>query len=57
MASAELVGSGIVGPDAITEGSSPGTSEIISDTTVAGAAATAEDEHDNDRRQEPAEYG
>jgi hypothetical protein len=33
--------SGIVGPEAITDGSSPGTSEMINDTTLAGAAATA----------------
>ena len=33
--------SGVVGPDAITDGSSPGTSEIIKDTTLAGAAARA----------------
>ena len=40
-AAAEVVGSGTVGPDAITDGSSPGTSEIISETTGAGAAAIA----------------
>ena len=35
-ASAKLVGSGTVGPEAITAGSSPGTSEIASVTTRAG---------------------
>ncbi len=40
-ASANVVGSGTVGPDAITEGSSPGTSEIASVTTRAGDAAAA----------------
>ena len=40
-ASANVVGSGTVGPDAITDGSSPGTSEIASVTTRAGAAAAA----------------
>ena len=33
--------SGVVGPEAITDGSSPGTSEMIKDTILAGAAATA----------------
>ena len=36
MASAEVVASGTVGPDAITDGSSLGTSEIISETTARG---------------------
>ena len=36
-ASAKVVGSATVGPEAITEGSSPGTSEITSVTTGAGA--------------------
>ena len=40
-ASAKVVGSGTVGPEAITAGSSPGTSEIASVTTRAGAAAAA----------------
>ena len=40
-ASALLDGSATVGPEAITDGSSPGTSEIISATTLAGAAASA----------------
>src|SRR5438067_12308964 len=40
-ASAKLVGSGTVGPEAITAGSSPGTSEIASVTIRAGAAAAA----------------
>src|SRR5271166_3130028 len=40
-ASAEVVGSATVGPDAITLGSSPGTSEISKATTRAGAAAAA----------------
>ncbi len=40
-ASAEVVGSATVGPEAITQGSSPGTSEIIRVTTRAGAAAAA----------------
>ena len=35
------VGSGTVGPEAITDGSSPGTSEISSATTRAGGAAAA----------------
>ena len=38
---AYVVGSPTVGPDATTEGSSPGTSEMISVTTGAGQAATA----------------
>ena len=33
--------SGVVGPEAITDGSSPGTSEMISETILAGAAARA----------------
>ena len=43
MASASLLveGSGTVGPEAMIEGSSPGTSEIISATTLAGDAAAA----------------
>ena len=41
LASAKVVGSGTVGPDAMAEGSSPGTSEISSVTTLAGAAAAA----------------
>ncbi len=41
MASADVVGSGTVGPDPMTDGSSSGTSEIISVTTRAGAAASA----------------
>ena len=40
-ASAKVVGSGTVGPEAITAGSSPGTSEIAKVTTRAGAAAAA----------------
>ncbi len=40
-ASAKVVGSGTVGPEAMTAGSSPGTSEIASVTTRAGAAAAA----------------
>ena len=36
-----MVGSAIVGPDAITAGSSPGTSEIASVTTSAGEATAA----------------
>src|SRR5437764_134144 len=40
-ASANVVGSGTVGPEAITAGSSPGTSEITNVTTRAGAAAAA----------------
>ena len=40
-ASAKLVGSGTVGPEAITAGSSPGTSEIARVSTRAGAAAAA----------------
>ena len=40
-ASAKVVGSGTVGPEAITAGSSPGTSEIARVTTRAGAAAAA----------------
>src|SRR3546814_1330024 len=40
-ASAKLVGSATVGPEAITAGSSPGTSEISRLTTRAGAAAAA----------------
>ena len=36
-----MVTSGVVGPEAITDGSSPGTSEIIRETILAGAAATA----------------
>ena len=40
-ASASVVGSGTVGPLAITAGSSPGTSEISSDTVRAGNAAAA----------------
>ena len=40
-ASAEVVGSATVGPEAITQGSSPGTSEIMRLTTRAGAAAAA----------------
>ena len=40
-ASAEVVGSGDVGPEAIVAGSSPGTSEMIRATTRAGAAAAA----------------
>ena len=41
VASAEVVGSATVGPEAITQGSSPGTSEIMRVTTRAGAAAAA----------------
>ena len=37
----ELVGSGTVGPEATTDGSSPGTSEISRVTTRAGKAAAA----------------
>ncbi len=40
-ASAKVVGSGTVGPEAITAGSSPGTSLIASVTTRAGLAAAA----------------
>ena len=40
-ASAKVVGSGTVGPEAMTAGSSPGTSEIAKVTTRAGAAAAA----------------
>ena len=40
-ASAKLVGSGTVGPEAITAGSSPGTSEIARVNTEAGEAAAA----------------
>ena len=40
-ASAKLVGSATVGPDAMVEGSSPGTSEIIRVRTRAGDAAAA----------------
>ena len=40
-ASAKVVGSGVVGPDAITARSSPTTSEIASVWTVAGAHASA----------------
>ena len=40
-ASAKVVGSGTVGPEAMTAGSSPGTSEIASVTICAGAAAAA----------------
>ncbi len=40
-ASSLVEGSGTVGPEAMIEGSSPGTSEIISATTLAGAAAAA----------------
>ncbi len=40
-ASAKLVASGTVGPEAITAGSSPGTSLIASVTTRAGEAAAA----------------
>ena len=40
LASASVVVSGVVGPEAITDGSSPGTSEMIKDTILAGAAAT-----------------
>ena len=40
-ASAAVVGSGTVGPLAITAGSSPGTSEISSETVRAGKAAAA----------------
>ena len=40
-ASAKLVGSGTVGPEAITAGSSPGTSEIARVRIRAGAAAAA----------------
>ena len=40
-ASSKLVGSGTVGPEAITAGSSPGTSEIAIVTTRAGIAAAA----------------
>jgi hypothetical protein len=36
MASALLEGSARVGPDATSEGSSPGMSDTISDTTLAG---------------------
>ena len=41
LASARLVGSGTVGPDAMVAGSSPGTSEISRLTTCAGCAAAA----------------
>ena len=41
MASAKVVGSGTVGPDAITSRGSPITSERIRVTRVAGAAALA----------------
>src|SRR5439155_23694486 len=41
LASAKFVGSGTLGPEAITAGSSPGTSEIARVTTQAGAAAAA----------------
>ncbi len=40
-ASAKVVGSGTVGPEAMIAGSSPGTSEISRLTTRAGAAAAA----------------
>jgi hypothetical protein len=40
-ASAKVVGSGTVGPEAITPGSSPGTSLMASVTTRAGCAAAA----------------
>ena len=40
-ASASVVGSGTVGPDAMVAGSSPGTSEIASVTVRAGKAAAA----------------
>jgi hypothetical protein len=40
-ASASVDGSGTVGPEPITAGSSPGTSEIASVTTRAGWAARA----------------
>ena len=40
-ASAQLVASGTVGPLAMTEGSSPGTSLMVSVTTCAGAQAAA----------------
>ena len=40
-ASANVEASGTVGPDAMTAGSSPGTSEIANVTTRAGAAAAA----------------
>ena len=40
-ASAQVVGSGTVGPDAMSIGSSPGTSEISSVTTLAGWQAAA----------------
>ena len=41
MASARPLGQGTVGPEATCAGSSPGTSDTISDTTRAGAAAAA----------------
>ena len=40
-ASAKVLGSAMVGPDAIAAGSSPGTSEISRLTTLAGCAAAA----------------
>ncbi len=40
-ASAKVLASGTVGPEPITAGSSPGTSEITSVTTLAGCAAAA----------------
>ena len=40
-ASAKVVGSATVGPEPMTEGSSPGTSEMTRVTTRAGAAAAA----------------
>ncbi len=40
-ASAKVVGSATVGPDAMVPGSSPGTSEMSSVTTRAGYAAAA----------------
>ena len=40
-ASAKVVGSATVGPEPMTEGSSPGTSEMTNVTTRAGAAAAA----------------
>ena len=40
-ASAKVVGSATVGPEPMTEGSSPGTSEMTKVTTRAGAAAAA----------------
>jgi hypothetical protein len=40
-ASAQVVASGTVGPLAMTEGSSPGTSLMVSVTTRAGAQAAA----------------